>query len=120
MPVPSAAPAIAATTRGPAPRCRRRPWRRWPPAAPRIPWPTRTREPTTRRRSAWSCQHPLDGRGGGALGDLEAHGNALGQLPHVGDDADGAAAGAEVLDGAGHDVERVGVERAEPLVEEQR
>src|SRR4051794_14729888 len=104
MPGRSAGPATVATTRAPAPRRRRRPWRRSPPAAPRIPWPTRTRAPTTRRRSAWSRQHPLDGRGGGALGDLEAHGNAFGQLPHVGDDADGAAAGAEVLDGAGNDV----------------
>ena len=54
------------------------------------------------------------------LRDLEAHRQPLGQLADVGHDADHAAAGAQLVEGGGDDVERVGVERAEPLVEEER
>ena len=54
------------------------------------------------------------------LRHLEPHRQPLGQLPHVGDDADHAAAGAQLLERGGDDVEGVGVEGAEALVEEDR
>ena len=65
-------------------------------------------------------RHPLDGRRVGPLRDLVADRHPLGQLADVGDDPDHAAARAELLDRARDRLERVGVERAEALVEEDR
>ena len=60
--------------------------------------------------------------GGSARGDAphcDALGDLVAQLGHVGDDADGAPAGAQVVD-LGHDrLEGVGVQGAEALVDEE-
>jgi hypothetical protein len=52
--------------------------------------------------------------------NLVAHGQAVGEVADVRDDADEATGGAELLDGRGDDVERLGVECAEAFVEEDR
>ena len=55
-----------------------------------------------------------------SLHDLVPHGHPLGELAYVGDDADHPVVAAEGLERRGDRVERVGVERAEALVEEDR
>ena len=61
-----------------------------------------------------------DGGGCGGFGDLETQGHPFGQFADVGDDGDHATRRTQFLDsGCGH-IKGLGVERAEPLVEEQR
>ena len=62
---------------------------------------------------------PKGGSARGAAPPREARGAQVAQLGHVGDDADGAPAGAQVVD-LGHDrLEGVGVQGAEALVDEE-
>ena len=61
-----------------------------------------------------------DGRRAADLADAEAHRHAFGERGNVGDDADDPLAAAERLDRARDDVERLGIERAEAFVEEDR
>src|SRR5258708_14930938 len=67
-----------------------------------------------------STLDPANGRRRRALLDFEPDRNPVGQVAHMCDDPDDSTFGGEVFDGRGHGVERVGVERPEAFVEEDR
>src|SRR5215213_8640474 len=71
-------------------------------------------------RRQGACALVLDARAAAAFDNAKAGGDSLAQLGDMGDDADGAAALAQLVEHVEHLVERVLVERAEALVDEQR